>query len=299
VILLVTAVTACGKRSKHKHKAGAHRGKGGPPVHVTIAAAPETRPLLKRLRHILSKRQPPLKLELTGDAPRAAVRHGKATLGLVAGPGLNPFVDSKPTIRALRLGTDTVAVITNATNPIDRLSLADLRQIITGQVTNWREVRGPRLPLVAFSLPQSRGAGATLRKLIGGKGLDILVRQVRDVPTLLESIRRTPGGIGLLALYQLPRGDGTKLTPKGLKMLALSTTAGTPGYLATDRAAAAKGQYPLLLPVTLLHRTGTKGRAGRELHKLLQPRMLPHLGAQIGLIPRLDPLHKPPPKPAQ
>ncbi|MFH2010917.1 MAG: substrate-binding domain-containing protein [bacterium] len=290
--LLVTAVTACGRRSKHRHKPHGS-GKHGPPVTVTIAVAPETKPLLERLERILSKRQPPLQLKLTGDAPRDTVLHGKATLGLVAGPGLNPFVDTQPPIRAHHLGTDTVAVIANATNPIDRLSLGDLRLILTGQVTDWREVRGPRLPLVAFSLPQGRGVGAALRRLVGGKGLDILVRQVRDVATLLESVRRTPGGIGLLALYQLPRGDDSKLTPRGLKMLALSPTAGTPGYLAMDRAAAIKGQYPLLLPVTLLERTGTEGLAGQELQKLLQPTMLPHLGAQIGLIPRLDPLRKP------
>ena len=66
---------------------------------------------------------------------------------------------------------DGVAVIVNLSNPIDRLTVDQLRQIFTGEVKNWKEVGGKDLPIVLLSREVSSGTHIYFKEevLRGGK----------------------------------------------------------------------------------------------------------------------------------
>ncbi len=286
--LALTLATGCGQGKKRRPKPGSGARAKGLPIPLRAAATVDTRALHSRLRVLLARLRPPIALgDTTGPAPANAVARAHIHLLIDSLPppkGHRPR-DSAP-LRIHVLGADTVAVLTNATNPMDRLHTDDLRQVLGGRVQNWKQMHGPRLPLIAYTLAADSDLTALLgARLTGGKPFDAAVRQVADVATLLESIRRTPGALGLLSSYQIPRPPVGKLTPPGIKLLALSRKVGTPGYLATDRAAATKGHYPLLLPVTLLISLPTNHPARSSLDKMMTPKMLPHLSAQLGLVP--------------
>ena len=278
----------CGGGGRRKGKSGGGSGPKGKAIPLRAAATVDTRALVPRLGVLLGRAQPPVALKVTtAPAPLDGVARGRLDLVLDSHP---PPKKRRPrdgvAPRVLLLGADTVAVITNATNPVDRLSLDDLRRVIQGRVQSWNQVRGLRLPLIAYTLPAGSDLTALLRsRFTAGKAFDPSIRQVADVATLLESVRRTPGAIGLLATYQLPRPPAGKLTPPGIKMLALSPKVGTGAYLATDRAAATKGHYPLLLPVALVFNLPASHPARPTLDKILSPKMLPHLSVQLGLVP--------------
>ncbi len=280
----------CGGGKGRKGSGGNAHGKGQA-IPLKVGATVDTRTLVPRLRILLSRTRPALELRDTpAEAPLAGVARSRLHLLL---DGLPPPKKHRPrdveAPRVVLLGGETVAVLTNATNPIDRLSLEDLQRVLRGRVQSWKHVRGPRLPLIAYTLAGGSDLSAHLRqRFTGGKPFDPSVRQVADVATMLESVRRTPGALGLLATYQIPRPPVGKLTPKGIKMLALSKKIGTPGYLATDRAAAIRGNYPLLLPVTLIIGVRPGHPARKPLDKLLMPKMVPHLSAQLGLVPLPD-----------
>lgn len=288
ITLAVGLAGGCGGGGKRKGKSGSGARPKGQSIPLRAAATVDTRALLERLGVLLARLQPPVALtDTTEPAPLDGVARGNLDL----------VIDSQPPPKATRprdgapprvalLGADTVAVLTNATNPVDRLSLTDLQRVLQGRVQNWKQMRGQRLPLIAYTL----AAGSDLTALLGsrltaGKPFDPSVRQVADVATLLESVRRTPGALGLLATYQIPRPPVGKLTPPGIKMLALSRKVGNPAFLATDRAAAIKGHYPLLLPVALVVSLPANHPARSTLDKMLSPKMLPHLSAQLGLVP--------------
>jgi len=238
--LVLTLATGCGQGKKRRPRPGSGARAKGQAIPLRAAATVDTRALHGRLRVLLARLRPPIALGDTADpAPANAVARAHIHLLIDSLPppkGQRPR-NSVP-LRIHVLGADTVAVLTNATNPMDRLHLNDLRRVLGGHVQNW-----------------------------------------------LESIRRTPGALGLLSSYQIPRPPLGKLTPPGIKLLALSRKVGTPGYLATDRAAATKGHYPLLLPVTLLVSLPAKHPARSALDKMMTPKMLPHLSAQLGLVP--------------
>ncbi len=62
---------------------------------------------------------------------------------------------------------DALVVIVNKDNPIDNISIDDLRKIYLGEITNWKEVGGADQPIKLFARKgKISGVGRTARKLL-------------------------------------------------------------------------------------------------------------------------------------
>jgi phosphate transport system substrate-binding protein len=54
------------------------------------------------------------------------------------------------TLKLTPFAREAFVFVTSAENPVDRLSLAQIRAIYSGQITNWKEVGGADAPILAF-----------------------------------------------------------------------------------------------------------------------------------------------------
>ena len=72
------------------------------------------------------------------------------------------------------VGRDALVFIVNDANPVESLTLAQLREIYAGRVTNWKEVGGADAPIVAFQRGEDSGSQALFEKLLiaGGALMD-------------------------------------------------------------------------------------------------------------------------------
>jgi phosphate transport system substrate-binding protein len=90
---------------------------------------------------------------------------------------------------------DGVAFYTHLNLNIPGLSINQLQAIFKGQVTNWQQVGGPNLPIVAVALNPK--ITSVLKLLLGGEGegLSPKVQIVRDYTEAIRKVASTPGGI--------------------------------------------------------------------------------------------------------
>jgi len=56
------------------------------------------------------------------------------------------------------IGLDALAIVLNGRNPVRQLSMAQIRNIYAGKVTNWSEVGGPNLPIAIYTPDVAFGA---------------------------------------------------------------------------------------------------------------------------------------------
>lgn len=66
------------------------------------------------------------------------------------------------------IASDALIFVVNADNPVDNLTTEQLRQIYTGEITNWSEVGGNDAPIMAFQRNEDAGSQALMRKLVMG-----------------------------------------------------------------------------------------------------------------------------------
>lgn len=92
--------------------------------------------------------------------------------------------------------------IVNSSVTIDTISLADLKRIFTGQVTNWKEVGGNDQAITVINRASGSGTRATFESAVlkGEKAPDTFKPQEQDSSgTVAKMVAETPGAISYLA----------------------------------------------------------------------------------------------------
>ena len=105
---------------------------------------------------------------------------------------------------------DGIAFYVNPGLAIPGLTLAQIKDIFTGKITNWKEVGGPNLKVTPFS--RNAKAGGTVDFVIEGvlekQAFGSSVQEVRDTTQSIREVAKTSGGIGYATASEVV-GQGT------------------------------------------------------------------------------------------
>ena len=126
-------------------------------------------------------------------------------LGQLERKSISYFISSHMPARAdlwaAPLATDGIAFIVNPNNPLSDLGLDDLRDILIGSVTNWRELSGQTLPISPFTVsPGSDTYLEVQRMLTGATSMTGNALLVPSFAAMLENVAEAPGAIGYAPL---------------------------------------------------------------------------------------------------
>ena len=149
-----------------------------------------------------------------------ALFDGEADLAMVAAP-LNEAVallrQTRPELPFHRLRSfpvleTRVAFPVNPDNPVRRVTLAKLKQVLSGQIDNWRELGGPDLPIHVISVTDGGGTRLTTQDaLLDGQRIaarsEIRVAIPDDV---VKAVAQDRGALGItqIALVRSPEWNG-------------------------------------------------------------------------------------------
>jgi phosphate transport system substrate-binding protein len=115
------------------------------------------------------------------------------------------------------------AVIVNKGVTVTNLTTAQIKQIYSGQVTNWKQVGGANLPIVVVSRPASSGTRATFQKYVLGGPETIsgpASLTTDSTGTVVTNVAQTPGAVGYAA-------TGPAMLNSGVTLLSLDGSAPT------------------------------------------------------------------------
>jgi serine/threonine protein kinase len=94
------------------------------------------------------------------------------------------------------VGYDALTVVVNPQLKIPGLTVSQLRDIYTGKVTNWSQVGGPNLPIIALSRVESSGGTvSSFKDLVLKKGDELKFQMVASTTEGLQQVIKNPGGI--------------------------------------------------------------------------------------------------------
>ncbi|MCP5097257.1 MAG: phosphate ABC transporter substrate-binding protein [Chloroflexi bacterium] len=149
--------------------------------------------------------------------------------------GINPI--------EFTVAIDALAVIVHPDNPVSELTLAQLADIYTGRVSNWKEVGGFDAPIVLLSRETNSGTHVyfleEVVRLGDKENEDIFAPQTLLMPSsvgITSELRRNPNAIGYDGLGYVDHDHE--------KVLALATDVESE-YIFPTPATGADGSYPL------------------------------------------------------
>ena len=64
------------------------------------------------------------------------------------------------------IGRDGFVFVINQENPVDTLTIEEIRKIYTGEITNWKEVGGEDIPILAYQREPNSGSQNLMEKMV-------------------------------------------------------------------------------------------------------------------------------------
>lgn len=119
-----------------------------------------------------------------------------------------------------KIGEDELVVIVHKSNPVTALSKAQLKDIGTGKITNWKDVGGADLPIKVVATEPSLAPGQFFKKaMMDGADYVKGTTEVRSPKEVITWVSRTPGGFGAAADVHMKAAPADAKTVKSPTMV--------------------------------------------------------------------------------
>ena len=211
------ALTGCG---------GNDAGESGSSGKVTVSGSSALLPLAKDAAQKFKAKNDQVSITLNAGGSGTGLK--QVSEGSVDIGNADVFAKEKlPEAKAAGLVDHKVAVTVMApvvskeigTN-VKSLTKAQLQDIFTGKVTNWKDVGGPDEAVVLITRPSTSGTRALFTKyaLDGKEELSNKSMETDDSGTLVQTVSQTKGAIGYVALsYLMNNNTVTPLAIDGVE----------------------------------------------------------------------------------
>ncbi len=146
----------------------------------------------------------------------------------------HPRRTEEQSINFIPIALDAVVLLVHARNPVDNVSLAQIRDIYLGRITNWKALGGEDKPINLYSIASPLdGVEYSLRELVFGRGTQSVAapRAYLNTAMLEQAIAIDPAGMGVSTL-------SVTWDNKTVKRLRVEG-------IAASSASIADGSYPL------------------------------------------------------
>jgi phosphate transport system substrate-binding protein len=146
---------------------------------------------------------------------------------------------------------DGIAVVVHESNPVQGLTIEQIRDVYTGKLTNWKELGGPDLPIVVISRDTNSGTYETFESLVMKKEkMAGKTEYVGSNGAIRQRVLSTPSAIGYVGLA----------FREGVKPIKVNGSEATPETVAAMT-------YPIARPLYMY--TNGRPKQGTHLHDFI------------------------------
>jgi phosphate transport system substrate-binding protein len=116
-------------------------------------------------------------------------------------------------LQAFEIVRTRAAFVVHPSNPVRRARLDDIRRILTGEITNWKVLGGPDLPVRVVAVRQGGGVVGTVEATLLGSGHitapDVIRVQVGT--QVVKVVAQEPGALGITQLSLVKTSGSVEL----------------------------------------------------------------------------------------
>ncbi|MBK5263208.1 MAG: phosphate ABC transporter substrate-binding protein [Peptostreptococcaceae bacterium] len=204
VSLSMTGLTACGGGNSGTEAGGS----------VVTAGSTSVQPLSEELAAVFMDANPDYTVDVQGGGSGQGIKSIQEGIADIGALSRNLKDEEKGSVsKEITIALDGIAVVVNKDTTVTNLTLEQIRQIYTGEITNWKEVGGKDTPITVVSREEgsgTRGAFVEITKVAvkdnAGNETDMTVANALIQPStgsVKTTVASTPNTIGYVSLGAL------------------------------------------------------------------------------------------------
>jgi phosphate transport system substrate-binding protein len=144
---------------------------------------------------------------------------------------------------------DGLSIYLNEANPVKELSIAQLRDLYTGEIINWKQVGGNDAPVTLYGRENNSGTYVYFKdNVLLGRDYSARTQTLPGTAAVVNAVAKDPNGIGY----------GGAAYAKGVRDAAVKKDAGSPAVV-PNAATVKDGSYPVTRLLYLYTRTRPAG----------------------------------------
>jgi phosphate transport system substrate-binding protein len=136
---------------------------------VQLAGSTTVQPLAEVLAEAFMGMNPDLVIEVQGGGSSVGVTsagEGTVDIGMASRAIKDSEFDTFADLQVFTIARDGIAIVTNPGTELPSLSVAQVRDIFAGEITNFSEVGGPDAPITVVSREEGSGTRAAFEELV-------------------------------------------------------------------------------------------------------------------------------------
>lgn len=149
-------------------------------------------------------------------------------------------------ISQIMFSVDALAIITNSKLGVDSLSTENLMQIFSGEITNWKSIGGPDLPIVIYGRDSLSGTYSYLKDKFIRAPYSAKMNQLHGNAEIVSAVKKDIAGVGYAGVGFLIDANGK---PNGSIWAMPVYLKGSRAYSPYEIDAVQKGDYVLTRPL--------------------------------------------------
>ncbi len=168
------------------------------------------------------KKKTGVEIELKGGGATKGIREvasRETTIGgtcrhLIDNPETLTTVPEERRVQLIPVAWDALVVVVHKDNPVDNITLEQLRDLYLGKITNWKQLGGHDAPIELYVRKgKISGVGRTLRELVfNDYDIDFVARRVVDSSGPLErAIQENPHSVGMTGVSSARKLKGARI----------------------------------------------------------------------------------------
>ncbi|MBC7350234.1 MAG: phosphate ABC transporter substrate-binding protein [Candidatus Aminicenantes bacterium] len=235
---------------------------------LVVAGSTSVQPFADKWAEVFMEERPDMIVDVQGGGSSAgiqAVKTGAAHIGMSS----RELKEDEMDLFQIEVARDGLAIIVHPDNPLDSLSIEQVKSIFVGEIITWETLNGRKKPITVVVREEGSGTRGAFQELVMGKSRITKKAIVQDSNgTVREIVSRDPEAIGFISLG---------LVNDRVKALALNG-------VAPSEEAILKKEYKLVRPFLFVTKEAPTGLAKEFIDFVLSPE-IQELVHKEGLIP--------------
>lgn len=179
---------------------------------LKLSGSTSVQPLAEKLAQAFMQNNPGVTITITGGGSGVGVKdaaEGKVNIGNVS----RALKDSDPAgLVGTTIARDAVVVVVNPANPVSSLNKDQVKQIFTGEITNWKDVGGNDAPIIINSRTAPSGTFDFFQESFLGKEVPVAetAKQHASNGLVRQAVASNENAVGFVSMGYL---DSTLKAP--------------------------------------------------------------------------------------
>ncbi len=130
--------------------------------------------------------------------------NGSCDIGLAS----RALKDEETGLEGTIVALDGIAIIVNADNGIEDLTVDEIAQIFTGEITNWSELGGADLEIACIGRESGSGTRDGFESVTGTENACVLAQELTSTGAVIAAVSSNANAIGYASLSAVAGQDG-------------------------------------------------------------------------------------------